>query len=659
MYFKSYLNKQDPPHRPLPIQPSFSLRFIRETMEKTATINLYNVVFQNIPVACILLQPDYPNFTIVDVNAQFASNLGWPKDHYIGKPIFEALLVNTADMESNKTVENLKLCLQQAIVTRSRVDHGVLRFDLKHADTGQYEHRYWTSTSTPILDQNGDVLYLLNCPVDVTEKQELAQRGRNLEEASSTLREFYHSVFLQAPVGIGIWEGPDFITTMINPALAKFYNHDEQSLIGRPIFDAFPASRLLWGTIMTNVMETGKPYTGVELAVDLTVDGELKRSFVNFSIVPYYQSDGRMSGVLGVSIDSTQQVVLRKALEKSELIMKIAVESAGLGIWDLDLRTRAVFSSSHIWIAGFPLEKSSYHLDEFLEQLVPEDRKKLDEALNGAAAQFTIILRAVWADKSLHWIQLTGNILKDENDLAIRVVGTTLDITDRKELEQRKDELLSTVSHELKTPVTYIKAIAQLLEKKFEPLGDQIAIDLIHKLVNQVKRLTNLIHDLLDASLIEGGKLQLNKNHFLFNELLEDVVSDVQRTTSTHHIVLQDCPEIHTFSDKERVRQVIINMLTNAIKYSPKADKIHVCMELSGHCVKCSVEDFGVGIAEEKQAQIFERFYRVIDDKHSGFQGIGIGLYISKQIITRLNGKIWFESKPDEGTIFSFEVPQF
>jgi signal transduction histidine kinase len=82
-------------------------------------------------------------------------------------------------------------------------------------------------------------------------------------------------------------------------------------------------------------------------------------------------------------------------------------------------------------------------------------------------------------------------------------------------------------------------------------------------------------------------------------------------------------------------------------------------MELSGHCVKCSVEDFGVGIAEEKQAQIFERFYRVIDDKHSGFQGIGIGLYISKQIITRLNGKIWFESKPDEGTIFSFEVPQF
>lgn len=568
-------------------------------------------------------------------------------------------MVNQTDGEDVEAIENMKSCMQQAIDTKSRVDHGVLKFIVKDAEKGKHEYCYWTSISTPILDENNEVIYLLNCPVDVTANEELVRLGKRLEEESSILRELYRSIFLQAPVGIGIWEGPDFVTTMINPALAKFYHRDEQSLIGRPIFEAFPASKLLWGTIMTSVLESGIPYTGVELAVDLTIDGQVKRSFVNFSIVPYYTPDGRMSGVLGVSIDATQQVILRKALEKSELIMKIAVESAGLGIWDLDLRTRTVFSSSHIWIAGFPMEKSRYHLDEFLEQLVPEDQKKLDEALTGPAAHFSVILRAIWLDKSVHWIQLTGNVLKDENGQAVRVVGTTLDITDRKELEQRKDELLSTVSHELKTPVTSIKAIAQLLEKKFEPLGDRMTIDLIHKLVNQIKRLTNLIHDLLDASLIEGGKLQLNKNHFMFNELLEEVVSDVQRTTSTHQIILQACPEIPSFSDKERIRQVIINLLTNAIKYSPNADKIIVSLELTGKCVKCSVEDFGVGIAEEKHAQMFDRFYRVIDEKHAGFQGIGIGLYISKQIINRLNGKIWFECKPVAGTIFKFEVPQF
>jgi len=628
-------------------------------MEKTATSNTYKAVFQNIPVACILLRPDHPNFTIIDLNPEYVKTLGWPEDHFMGKAFFEALMVNTTDQESLTNLENLKCAMHNAIESKTRVDHGVLRFIRKHPQSGEYTHCYWSSSSTPILDEQGEVVYLLNCPVDVTENHALATRGKKLEAESSNLRELYQSIFLQAPVGIGIWEGPDFITRMINPALAKFYHHDEQSLLNRPIFEAFPASELLWGTIMTNVLETGKPYTGVELAVDLNVDGQQQRSFVNFSIVPYHEADGRMSGVLGVSIDSTQQVLLRKALEKSELIMKIAVESAGLGIWDLDLRTRTVFSSSHIWIAGFPMEKSNYHLDEFLEQLVPEDRKKLDEALAGPAAHFSVILRAVWLDKSVHWIQLTGNVLRDENEQTVRVVGTTLDITDRKELEQRKDELLSTVSHELKTPVTSIKAIAQLLEKKFEPLGDRMTIDLIHKLVNQIKRLTNLIHDLLDASLIEGGRLQLNKNHFMFNELLEEVVSDVQRTTSTHEIVLHKCPPIPGFSDKERIRQVIINLLTNAIKYSPNADKIIVNLELNGKCVKCSVEDFGVGIAEEKQAQMFDRFYRVIDDKHSGFQGIGIGLYISKQIITRLDGKIWFECKPDEGTIFAFEVPQF
>lgn len=628
-------------------------------METTSTLNTYKAVFDQIPAACILLKPDQPNFTIVAVNKQFRNILKWPKDDYIGCAFFDVLFCNPQDAETRQSVEHLSSYFFQVINTGLPVDHGTLILDIKVPDSGKSKRRYWNSITTPILNEKGQVEYLLSCPVDVTEKQELFNRSVKLEKEAKIQRDFYESVFMQSPVGIGIWEGPSFITRMINPALGRFYQRDSESLIGKPLFETFPESKILWETIMTRVLESGEPYTGVELAVDLPINGVLQRSYVNFGIVPYYEPDGTMSGVLGVSVDATQQVVLRKELEKSERIMKIAVESAGLGVWDLDLRTRGVFSSSHIWIAGFPMERSIYQLDEFLEHLIPEDRKKLDEALKGPSTHFTIVLRAIWSDNSLHWIQLTGNILMDENDQAVRVVGTTLDITDRKELEQRKDELLSTVSHELKTPVTSIKAIAQLLERKFEPLGDRITIDLIHKLVNQIKRLTNLIHDLLDASLIEGGKLQLNKNHFLFSELLEEVISDVQRTTNTHQIVFEQRTAIPGFSDKERIRQVVINMLTNAIKYSPKADQVLVSLELRGKCIRCCVEDFGIGIPKEKESQMFERFYRVIDDKHSGFQGIGIGLYISKQIITRLDGRIWFEGKPDGGTIFCFEVPQF
>ncbi len=647
-------------HPPLPADPTFlKLTLIRDIMESTSTLNTYKAVFEHIPVACILLRPDYPDFTIVDVNDQYVKTLGWPKDLLLNKPVFDALGFDKSDPSSIQSIKNLRSYLLQATETKKCAEHSAIRFDVVNPMTGELERRYWTSKSTPVLDNNNQVMYILNCPIDVTENEELRIRSRKMEDEAKLQRVFYESVFLQAPTGIGIWLGPEFITAMINPALAKFYDRKPEELINKPIFEAFPEAKLLWGTIMATVYETRKPYTGAELAIDLRVDGELKRSYVNFSIVPYYEPDGRMTGVIGVSIDVTQQVSLRKELEKSELIMKIAVESAGLGIWDIDLRTRQVFSSSHIWIAGFPMERSTYSLSEFLAHLIPEDKDKLDEALYGPERHFTVILRAVWTDKSMHWIQLTGNILKDGDEQSIRVVGTTLDITARKELEQRKDELLSTVSHELKTPVTSIKAIAQLLERKFEPLGDKVAIDLIHKIVNQIKRLTNLIHDLLDASLIEGGKMQLNKNHFLFDELVEEVVADVQRTSASHTIVFERPPEIKSFSDKERIRQVIINMLTNAIKYSPKADKVVVHLMLHDQRIRCSVEDFGIGIAEEKQAQIFERFYRVIDDKHSGFQGIGIGLYISKQIITRLDGKIWFESKPEHGTIFHFEVPQF
>lgn len=628
-------------------------------METTSTLNTYKAVFDQIPAACILLKPDHPRFTIVDVNTQFSSILKWQKNEYIGSAFFDVLFCNPQDADAKRSIDHFSNGFLQAINTGKPVEHGTLVLDINVMASEQSLRKYWTSTTTPVFNEQGTVEYLLCCPTDITEKEELVNQGIKLELAAKIQREFFESVFMQAPVNIGIWEGLNFITRMINPALAKFYQRESESLIGKPIFEVFPQAHLLWETIMTTVLETGQPYTGVELAVDLPIDGNLTRSYVNFSFVPYYEPDGKMSGVLGVSIDATQQVALRKELEKSELIMKIAVESAGLGIWDLDLRTRRVFSSSHIWIAGFPMEQSVYQLDEFLEHLIPEDRKKLDEALSGSETHFTIVLRAIWSDNSLHWIQLTGNILKDETNQSVRVVGTTLDITDRKELEQRKDELLSTVSHELKTPVTSIKAIAQLLERKFEPLGDRMAMDLIHKLVNQIKRLTNLIHDLLDASLIEGGKLQLNKNHFLFNELVEEVISDVQRTTNTHEIILEQSQLIQSFSDKERIRQVIINMLTNAIKYSPKADKVLVSLNLDGKCIRCCVEDFGIGIPKEKQSQIFERFYRVIDDKHSGFQGIGIGLYISKQIIIRLDGKIWFESKANGGTIFCFEVPQF
>lgn len=628
-------------------------------MEIPLTLNSYKAIFDIIPVPCIIIKADNPRFTIIEVNQLYLKVTMGFKQKFIGKPFFEVFPQNPDDGEVDQKIAKYKEVIQKLLDTKQPVRHGTVRFDLWNPQTNTYYKKYWESVCNPVFDDRGEIEFIAVCPIDVTEKQELLEREENMREASLLQTRFYESVFFQAPVGIGLWDGPDFITKRINPALASFYGQDAEALLGKSIFTVFPKSKNLWGTIMTHVYKTGKPYTGVELPVDLDFDGKTKRSYVNFGIVPYIDPDGKLSGVLGVSVDTTQQVQLRKTLEESELKMKIAVESARLGVWDVDLRSQQVYSSSYIWIPGFPMEKGIYSLEEFLGTIIPEHRNLVDQALNSAENNFAVQVKVKWSDASIHWIQLTGNILKDEKNKSLRVVGTTLDITDQKELERRKDELLSTVSHELKTPVTSIKAIAQMLERKFDHSEDKSTADLLHKLVNQVRRLTNLIHDLLDASLIEGGKLQLNKTHFLFDELVEEVVSEIQRTTAVHKINISCKSPIPCFSDKERIRQVIINLLTNAIKYSPNADLVNVSVSQTNQHVLCIVEDYGIGISEDKAGQIFERFYRVIDDKHSGFQGIGIGLYISSQIINRLDGKIWFDSVKEKGTKFCFEVPQF
>lgn len=629
-------------------------------METKSASNIYKNIFEIIPAPCIIVKTDLPQFTVVDVNQQYLDITKDKKEYLIGKSFLESLH-HISDEDDDDTV--LKIARYQDIFTsllhtKQAVRHEITRFDIWNPQENRFHKKYCNNVSYPIFDEYGSIVLILVYILEVTEKQNLIERESSLIESSLLKSEFYESVFIQSPVGIGIWEGPNFITKKINPALTEFFGQEPETIIGKPIFDIFPKSKNLWESILSKVYETGEPNKGIELPVDLDFEGREKRSYVNFGMVPYINPEGKLTGVLGVSVDITQQVQLRKTLEENELKMKIAVESAKLGLWDVDLRSRQVFSSSYIWIPGFPMDRGSYSLQDFIDTLLPEYKEVVVNAFNGLVDNFSVQVQVKWSDQSIHWIQLTGNLLKDEQGNALRMVGTTLDITEQKELDRRKDELLSTVSHELKTPVTSIKAIAQMLERRFDHSDDKPTADLLHKLVNQVRRLTNLIHDLLDASLIEGGKLQLNKTHFLFDELVEEIVSEIQRTTIVHTITICCHTPIPCFSDQERIRQVLINLLTNAIKYSPKADQVKVSVTHANQRILCSVEDFGVGIAMDKAGQIFERFYRVMDDKHSGFQGIGIGLYISSQIINRLDGKIWFDSK-EHGTIFSFEVPQF
>jgi signal transduction histidine kinase len=220
--------------------------------------------------------------------------------------------------------------------------------------------------------------------------------------------------------------------------------------------------------------------------------------------------------------------------------------------------------------------------------------------------------------------------------------------------EAKKDEFFNMVSHEFKTPLTNIKAINQLLTQKINK-ADHI-YPFIANANNSIKRLEKLIEDLLDVTKINSGQIDLNIAAFHFSDALTNSIVNVQLTASRHDIVLENSIDLFYTGDQYRIEQVLINLLNNAIKYSPDAGQVIVRTKIETDNLVVSVEDFGIGIAKEDIDQLFQRFYRV-SKVAMNFQGVGLGLYIASEIIKKHSGTFSITSEIGKGSVFSFSLP--
>jgi len=227
----------------------------------------------------------------------------------------------------------------------------------------------------------------------------------------------------------------------------------------------------------------------------------------------------------------------------------------------------------------------------------------------------------------------------------------------RKSAERKKDEFISIASHELKTPLTSIKGYLQLMEGSVESGTNENTKKYLDRTLIQLDKLGNLVADLLDLSKIESGKLQFNKKYHDFDPLLENAIEIIRQTHPKHEIVRTGKANATIFADDVRIEQVIINYLTNAIKYAPDSTRVEVKVSTnSKNQLVVKVKDSGIGILKEKQLQIFEKFYRV-EDSSFRFQGLGMGLYISSEIIKRHHGEYGVDSEPGKGSTFFFSLP--
>jgi len=250
--------------------------------------------------------------------------------------------------------------------------------------------------------------------------------------------------------------------------------------------------------------------------------------------------------------------------------------------------------------------------------------------------------------KRLTDVLYNASVYKDDKDNVLGIFAAARDITQRKQLEQQKDEFIAIASHELKTPVTSIKGYTQVLQNRFQKEGNTKAVELLTRMDGQLNKLTSLINDLLDVTKIEGGKLQFQEGYFDFKALVIDIVEEMQQTTTKHTLIKKLAPAKTVYGDRDRIGQVITNFISNAIKYSPHSKKIVITTSEDKESVTLCVEDFGVGIPKDKLDKVFDRFFRVSGLKQDTFAGLGLGLYIAGEIVKRHTGRIWVESDGSE-----------
>ncbi|WP_207429786.1 ATP-binding protein [Pedobacter sp. SYSU D00535] len=258
-------------------------------------------------------------------------------------------------------------------------------------------------------------------------------------------------------------------------------------------------------------------------------------------------------------------------------------------------------------------------------------------------------------DKREVWCLVNTIRFKDKGE----TFGYTslVDITGRKQLERHKDEFISTISHELKTPLTSIKSYSQLLLRYFQKLEDEKPRLMLSKMDAKVNSLTTLIKDLVMASKIDSGKLTPRSDEYMLDSLLTEIVEEFKDTVTTRRIVLETEKGLKTKGDKFKIAQVIENLLTNAIKFSGEGTEVEVKLtKMENEGIVC-IKDRGRGIAESSLTNIFERFYKVKEAESNQESGMGLGLYICKEIVKNQQGRLWVDSEVGKGSTFCFALP--
>lgn len=349
------------------------------------------------------------------------------------------------------------------------------------------------------------------------------------------------------------------------------------------------------------------------------------------------------------------------ALRESEDNLQSAFDAAELGSCNLDIKTgRVEVSERFRKLCGLPLEgEVSWTMvlssvgSEYLSAL----QGVLQDCINlGKPLDYTYPIKHLISGEN-RWMRIVGKLKKGSFGDFDSFYAVLMDVTDQKRDEQRKNDFIAMVSHELKTPLTSMKGYIQVMQLKAMGTMNGFADKALQGAERQINKMTGMINGFLNLSRLESGKMLMDFQPIEMSVLLKEVVEEYIATVNNHNIKYAFQPGFFVNADRDKLGHVVNNLISNAVKYSPADSEITIDSYLEDDKAVFRIMDHGMGIDENDIPKLFERFYRVENNRMSTVAGFGIGLYLSAEIIQRHGGKIWAESQLTKGSVFYFSLP--
>lgn len=506
---------------------------------------------------------------------------------------------------------------------------------------------------TPFIDEVNE--YFLNLSDFISTELGQFEKRRKFEESRSQLAsivDFSREAIISQDMG-------GHITTW-NKGAEQFLGYTAHETLNQSIEILFPQDmKQRWQSILSEVKQ-GVAINNLETVL-VRKDGQKVQALTTIS--PMFENNV-IVGANYVSQDISELKKAQEILQESEEKFRVFVETTGNWIWAIDKHRKITFSNPSVkTILGYRPEDIK---DTDMLLLVADEQRykkeqEIDLAIDRRRGWNNEITQWKHKNGTLKWLESSAEPILNDADEVVGFRGAERDVTERISLEKIKNEFISMVSHELRTPLTSIKGAIGLIIGKSD-LSPERRKQLLDIAANNCERLMAIINDILEVERMEAGRFEVRLQVADIDKIIADCIEANTPFANKFgtELVLEEAPkDVKVYTDTSRLIQVLTNLISNAVKFSPPKSKVFLRVDSSPTSVCVSVRDQGPGIEEELQTHIFEKFYRGDVVGETTTPGTGLGLNISKNIIERLGGSIHFSTKKGQGSVFYFVIPRW